>query len=612
MNSLFPAGASARALARVFVTAVVSFALVTGPAFAVPMSVGDAEQIYTKSKRSSKGLKYWPDGNFGVVSLGNGMYDFYAANSSKSVKTTGTLTDPGKSKKSVKITDLPKKTFNYVAGGPVYEDPGSGARLMIYHAEKHGKSAKDFYSVLGLAVSTDPAGRQFRDLGVVIEPHLQVGQTEVGGGPFAVFDGYLHVYYRDWFPHGQTSELTVARAPLAELVSNALAGRSTEFMKYHNGGFTQPGKGGLSHYLEEGNPSNAWTAVSYNEYLDQLVMVSSQWTADKPDLYLATSADGIHWSPRQPVALDPGEQFYPTIIGTGDDPQRTGQSFYVYYTDSKKGAWSRWSDAKLMRREITFDPAAQPAFTTAITQPESQLPLVGPSTPAPGDSGIDVWSLVSDFTSDFQGISPAEGWKYAWNPTGSVSNPANFAPLAWSDSLQVYNTTGGAIPVPSGGTSHKDDYLYLSANGGHPGRPKYFSIAGYTIQADDGAGMYRIADSSIRKGDDVDSRGEDDLRVLVYINNELAGSQTVSTSGIVTGFDRELGQLNVGDTVWVMVDPLKNQNYDLFTGFDFSIQKLFSSQSLAFAASMVPEPTSGLLLVMGAALLGLRRPRRGR
>jgi hypothetical protein len=346
-------------------------------ASAVSLTIGPREVIYTKSQRQNKGLGTWPDGNLGVVPLGNGLYDFYGANGSKPVKTTGTLANPGKSKQSVSITNLPANTFNYVSGGPVYYDAASGARLMIYHAEKHGSSAKDYYSVLGMAVSTDAKGRVFRDLGVIIEPNQQTGQTEVGGGPFAVFDGYLHVYYRDWLADGTRSELAVARAPVTEVINNALAGSATAFDKYYNGGWSQPGLGGLASALEVGNPSNAWTAVSYNDFLDQLVMVSSQWTPTQPDLYLATSVDGINWSPRQAIVTDAGEQFYPTLIGLGADPLVTGESFYVYYTDSMKGSWNRWKDAKLVRRLITLEPVSQTLAAVAPEPTSAALALAG-------------------------------------------------------------------------------------------------------------------------------------------------------------------------------------------------------------------------------------------
>jgi hypothetical protein len=319
---------------------------------AATFSVGAIETIYKPSQPKSLGS--WPDGNFGVISNGDGTYDFYAANSSTSQLVTGTLEDPAQSKKrKVTIYNVPKKTYKYVAGGPVYEDEATGARFMVYHAEIHKKGK--YSSLLGLAASTDPNGQAFWDMGPIIEPnmpHLQAPwSVDVGGGSFAIHDGYFNVYYRDYMANGASSELAVARAPLADLVSNSLNGIKTPFMKYHNGSWSQPGRGGLSSALEPGNPANWWSSVSYNEYLDQMVLVSSQWQSGGtgPDLYLATSPDGVNWSARQPLVLDAGEQMYPTIIGTGADPQITGQSFYVYYTDGK-----RWKNAQLARRLVSF------------------------------------------------------------------------------------------------------------------------------------------------------------------------------------------------------------------------------------------------------------------
>jgi hypothetical protein len=583
--------------------AVIGVALLVnlgGSALAVDFTIGAKETIYTKSQRSSKKLAMWPDGSLGVVSKNNGTYEFYGANGSAKTKTTGTLQDPAQKKSKVTINGVPKKTFNYLSGGPVYQDPTTGARLMIYHAEKHGKSAKDFYSVLGMAVSTDPNGLSFRDLGLIVTPNQQNGQTEVGGGSFAVVDGHLNVYYRDWFPDGTRSELAVARAPVSEIVNNALNLQGTSFSKYYNGSWSQPGLGGLASALEVGNPSNAWVSVSYNDYLNELVMVSSQWTATQPDLYMATSSDGVNWSPRQALVTDVGEQFYPSLIGTGSDPTHTGQSFYIYYTDSQKGAWNRWQDAALVRREIT------------LTSPPTP-PVPEPLAPSPTD-----WATVADFGNDFQIGGPASGWTYAWNPTGQLGNSYNFLPLLWSDAIQAYNTTGAALQVP-GAITHNDDYLHLSANGGHPGKPGFASIAGYTIQGDDGAGFYRLADASIQKSDGITSANEDGLQVLLYLNQTKLGSATVSTDGLLTNFGRNLGELNVGDTIWVMVNPLATQAYDSFTNFNFSIQKAIplalplmanaSSSQLGLNAVVIPEPSSVVLLLMAFGGTFLRRIR---
>jgi hypothetical protein len=580
-------------------TALVAFLFIgEGALEAANITIGAPEIIFTKSQRKAGGSS-WPDGNLGVVSNGDGTYDFYGANSSKTTLTTGTLTNPAMSKQSVKIEGVPKGSgFSYLAGGPVFQDPYSGARLMIYHAEDGGKG-KSFYAMLGMAISTDPEGRTFRDLGLIIKPNLPAGNAEIGGGSFAIMNGYLHVYYKDWLANGLTAEVAVARAPMAEVMTNALMGRGTAFNKYYNGGWTEAGINGKASWLDAWNPPNSWLSVNYNDYLGELVLVSSQWSGDGGDLYYATSPDGVNWAPRKPLAVDPGEQFYPTIIGTGADPTHSGQSFYVYYTDSQNGGWGRWGDAQLRRRQMTI---------TSPPNPNASNNSVGYAAD---------WVSISDYQSEFQTGGPAQGWTYAWDAKGKIGKASGYLPLVWSDTAQAYNTTGGATMVPNPKT-HKEDYLALSETWGHPGNSKYMPIAGYTIQADDGAGLYRLTDSSIQKANSTLFAKEDGLQVLVYVNDTLIGTgQSVLTNGTLSSFDRILGSLNVGDTIWVAIDPLKNQIDDAFINFDFSLEKLvyYSTQQIqSFASGLmqstsVPEPNAAALLVMALAAF---RPRRRR
>ena len=392
--------------------------------------VGAKETVYSASKRKSKAAS-WPDGNFGVLSNGDGTYDFYAANSSKIKVSSGPLTDPANKKIGTgKIWNIPKKTYSYVAGGPVYEDPASGARLMVYHAEKH--FGKRYSTDLGLAVSFDPKGLDFFDLGPIITPNIPVGQnpysSDLGGGTFAIKDGMFNVYFRDYLANpadGFSAELAVARAPLADVISNSIAGQSTAFTKYYNGGFTEPGIGGRWSPLEVGNPANWWASVSYNDYLDQMVLVSSQWQSGGtgPDLYLATSADGVNWSARQPLVLDGGEQMYPTIIGTGPDPQKSGQSFYVYYTDG-----SRWGKAQLaaLRDVRPLDPAC-PA---SAARPRSRPGTWSRSGPRTDSDGLGFHQRLQRRLPERRSRA---GWQYAWNSNGGLGSSAIFSPLQWSE-----------------------------------------------------------------------------------------------------------------------------------------------------------------------------------
>ena len=103
-------------------------------------------------------------------------------------------------------------------------------------------------------------------------------------------------------------------------------------------------------------------------------------------------------------------------------------------------------------------------------------------------------------------------------PTGRLGDAASYAPLVWSDSAGVYNTTGAATQVYDG-KAHNDDYLMLTPDGGHPGRGKYYTVAGYTIQPEDGDGLYRLVSTSLMKSDGVKSKGEDGLDLQVFLNN---------------------------------------------------------------------------------------------
>jgi hypothetical protein len=144
-------------------------------------------------------------------------------------------------------------------------------------------------------------------------------------------------------------------------------------------------------------------------------------------------------------------------------------------------------------------------------------------------------------------------------------------------------------------------------------------IVGYTIQEDDGDGLYRIAESMIAKLDNIVSGGEDGLDVRVYINNSLVGSSViVPTDGSSANFDRYLGALSVGDTVWVAINALGNQAYDSFAGFDFAIERGVELEMMALlaegagglAGAAVPEPSSAALLLAIGCGYAILRPRR--
>ena len=193
-------------------------------------TVSKVKTIYTRDERVARGLRYWPDGNIGFVPSGKGRVDFYAANSIRSAHTVGTLDAPAARtvQTAFDIRGVGRQ-FAYRAGGPMYRNNDTGMLLMFYHAERHfGRNGAIFYSEIGMAVSTD-GGRRFRDLGIVLSPHVSPSPqftVEMGGGTFTIHDGYFYVFFRDAMNRRQGINLAVARAPISEVIHAAKSGKT--------------------------------------------------------------------------------------------------------------------------------------------------------------------------------------------------------------------------------------------------------------------------------------------------------------------------------------------------------------------------------------------------
>ncbi len=323
--------------------------------------VGEREIIATKQQRDALGLKWYVDGNLGVIKSGD-RYVMYGANGSSPYRVTGTFLNHFEKVEPVKIISS-DSTFRYMAGGPLFLDPESKRILLFYHAEVYRGDAKNFYSVLGLSIQTDDAGLIFNDLGPVFSANIPEEKamypTEICGAPYILKDGYFYVYARDEFLTGEPrqSNLSVARAKVSEVLKNSRKGQRVRWKKYYDGDFSEPANGGRSTPLEEGNPRTRWMDLSYNTEIGKYIMVAATTNAGseetKAELCVTWSDDGIYWAKRVRLVDEGGECFYPSIIGLQDSPRQTGKTFFIYYTFSEKGAWDRWGDAVIVRRKVT-------------------------------------------------------------------------------------------------------------------------------------------------------------------------------------------------------------------------------------------------------------------
>ena len=188
------------------------------------------------------------------------------------------------------------RSYDYMGGGPVYKVPpgmfGAGNLLLVYHAEIPTIETQSFYSVLGLAASTDD-GLSWTDLGEIIRVNqayrTDLDGSDIGDAPLALSpDGqYFCIYFEDWLANGSThwgNTLTlasVARAPVESVLAAAFGSQPL-----------QPGIGGYSTDL---NPTAGYSGelqVAYNAALKRYQMIIGEGVV----VAYAESADGITWT----------------------------------------------------------------------------------------------------------------------------------------------------------------------------------------------------------------------------------------------------------------------------------------------------------------------------
>lgn len=349
-------------------------------------NVGQPEVVVTVAQREAAArhanpplvdIFAWPDGPFGVLKSGAG-YTFFATDGGQHrngkagsmTMTFGSLANPlGAGFGSDAPIDVEiqndfgsnpnHRSYSYIGGGPVYLVPsglpGAGNLLTVYHAERTTTGAGGFYSLLGLARSTD-GGRSWHDLGEIIEANQPFRRDLEGydlGIPQLVTDPsatYFYVYFPDWIANGTPNPTTVTVMSVARVNVRALlaaafatpAGPLPSFVKLHQGTWSQPGMNGLSTDLEPGSPPGD-ASVTYSAYLRRYVVVSD----DTQVIAYGESPDGLTWTSRTILVSEPNK-VYARAVGMGDDPNSLGPHFYIYYTDR-----ANWNSATVGRFPIT-------------------------------------------------------------------------------------------------------------------------------------------------------------------------------------------------------------------------------------------------------------------
>lgn len=325
------------------------------------------------------GVRWFPDGQVARLPRDGGGFHFVAPNGGGVAVTSGTATHPFSLGVDVAWMPIADMVVPGAAamGGPVVVDPVSGEVFLFYIHHRTVTTSWRYYGSIGVAV-WDAASTSFRDLGLVVSPHLSLAAweastdpnlaIEVGGGAVRRHGDVIDLYFTDWTSTGGGNGVRVARGSLADLVA-AAAERDDPgyeppaFLKHHGGTFSEPGIEGDSTALAAlAHVDARFPDVIWSECTDEVVMTfSTQLPTGAQQTVIATSPDGITWDrPELLYAAPTNERFYGTLLGSAAEAKVAEDgAFDLLTSDSVLGAHDRGTDATL--RAVRIEDTACPS-----------------------------------------------------------------------------------------------------------------------------------------------------------------------------------------------------------------------------------------------------------
>lgn len=203
-------------------------------------------------------------------------------------------------------------------------------------------------------------------------------------------------------------------------------------------------------------------------------------------------------------------------------------------------------------------------------------------------------AVIADHPADYVAVAPTPGWAYLTAGVGDLGNSAAYQALQWNTNISAYAymSTG-----TWNGTDWGGRYTYIKSNTLNVGLPGEYTILAYTIQPGEVGGNINLEGvfaGNDRGGADLNSDG---WQLAIYVNDNLITSMVQAWTMSPLSLNRNLGPLNVGDTVYVAVGAGNTNWYDRAT-LDMRL------------LNNVPEPGTLALVGAGALLLGLARRRR--
>ena len=186
---------------------------------------------------------------------------------------------------------------------------------------------------------------------------------------------------------------------------------------------------------------------------------------------------------------------------------------------------------------------------------------------------------MAGFRDDFSLNNASSNWRYYWNKpdnweagsnsgdlyTGEIGNVSSYTPLISNGNML------SADGDENGGNSSPDTFVRLHSTGGHPGAQgteralDRHAICAYTVNT---PGNYYILNSAIS----ISNSKTNGVLVYIHVNSETAVLRKVISASGEQAFDVAIGELAIGDVIYVCIGPNGQSAYDSFTmDFDISI-----------------------------------------
>lgn len=424
------------------------------------LSVDAVTTPITHSDLAATGMDYYPDGSIGFADSGGGGRVGVASNGSNVATvvhdsaTGGILTVVNDDSA---IQDTIDSDLDYYSGGPVFTPNAYGlsndvGSVLMLHAEKH--DMPNFWTGVGMA-KFDANDQQWHDLGLVVTPEYAFNGTltnslDVGSGSFAFDDEWYYVFFKDSSDGADVTHLSIARAPLNDVIEAATNnGAAPVFTKYSGGSWSSTGVGGAKadDLLSDLGGYLIWCdVIRVNDYGGwALAYTRNLQSADTPvdTVEVIWSKDLIHWSaPQTIVAPDPdNERFYITLTSPLENEPYTAKvvksgdpiDLYVVKSDIANTPAERWDTASVERYRLSVNRNAS-ILAGAVQKTDTST----------GD--MDFVIDEDDMASNSDTKVPTQQSVKAYVDTattgaGDVEGPNN----ATADAVAIYDGTTGKL-----------------------------------------------------------------------------------------------------------------------------------------------------------------------